>query len=56
MARRKKQINRRVVVLLSVLGAIVLLGIAAVVIRQLPKDPHALAAKAEARRLEAAGG
>ncbi len=45
MARRKKKINRRVVVLLSVLGAILLLGIVGVIIKQLPRDPKILADK-----------
>ncbi len=45
MARRKKKINRRVVVLLSVLGAVLLLGVIGVVIKQLPRDPKIFAAK-----------
>ena len=47
MARRKKKLNRRVVILLSVFGAVILLGVLAVVINQLPKDPSILAAKGE---------
>jgi len=46
MAKRKK-LNRRVVIFLSVLGGIFVIGIVAVIIARLPKDPTVLAAKAE---------
>ncbi len=46
MAKRKK-LNKRVVVLLSVMGGILAVGVLAAVIARLPKDPTALAAKAE---------
>ena len=46
MAKRKK-LNKRVVVLLSVMGGILAVGVLAAVSARLPKDPTALAAKAE---------
>ena len=39
MARRKKKINKRLVILLSVIGAIALIGIAVLIYQGLPKDP-----------------
>ena len=47
MARRKR-LNKRVVVLLVVLGVILMAGMAAFIIRKLPKNPVAYAAKGEA--------
>jgi len=47
MAKRKK-LNKRVVIFLIVLGGIFAVGVLAVIISRLPKDPTALAAKAQA--------
>ena len=45
---RKKKLNKRVVILLSLLGVALLGIVAAVIIWRLPKDPAALMAKGEA--------
>ncbi len=48
MAKKRKKINPRVLILLGVLGALVLLAGAYFVVKKLPRDPAPLFAKADA--------
>jgi len=52
MAKRKKKLNKKILILLIVLGGVLALGGVAVVVRMLPKDPVAHAERAEKAQAE----